>query len=163
VPYKGADLYPLYALDLTEGAKPLPVMENVLNVLREKDDWQKAFWFSSVNTHLKNKMPKELLKSEPQEVLRAAEIEAAGVRQWIGSADKAPSGKLEATILAWDNGETLWNPREKTLLLSRLIRFDHTEALVSDQRSHRSVLLAMDLVWRIVGRVLWWAGRDETR
>jgi hypothetical protein len=80
VPYKGADLYPLYALDLTEGAKPLPVMERVLSILREKDDWQKAFWFSSVNTYLKNRMPKELLKSEPQEVLRAAEIEAAGVQ-----------------------------------------------------------------------------------
>ena len=80
VPYKGADLYPLYALDLTEGAKPLPVMEDVLNILREKDDWQKAFWFASVNTYLKNKMPKDLLKSKPQEVLRAAEIEAAGVQ-----------------------------------------------------------------------------------
>lgn len=80
VPYKGADLYPLYALDLTEGARPLPIMESVLNVLREKDDWQKAFWFSSVNTYLKNKMPKELLKSKPQEVLRAAEIEASGVQ-----------------------------------------------------------------------------------
>ena len=80
VPYKGADLYPLYALDLAEGARPLPVMESVLNVLREKDDWQKAFWFSSVNTYLRNKMPKELLKSKPQEVLRAAEIEAAGVQ-----------------------------------------------------------------------------------
>ncbi len=80
VPYKGADLYPLYALELTEGAKPLPIMESVLKVLRGKDDWQKAFWFSSVNTYLKNKTPKELLKSKPQEVLRAAEIEAAGVQ-----------------------------------------------------------------------------------
>ena len=80
VPYKGADLYPLYALELTEGAKPLPIMESVLKVLRGKDDWQKAFWFSSVNTYLKDKTPKELLKSKPQEVLRAAEIEAAGVQ-----------------------------------------------------------------------------------
>ncbi len=80
VPYKGADLYPLYALELTEGAKPLPIMESVLKVLRDKDDWQKAFWFSSVNTYLKNKSPKELLKSKPQEVLRAAKIEAAGVQ-----------------------------------------------------------------------------------
>jgi len=80
VPYKGADLCPLYALELTEGAKPLPIMESVLKVLRGKDDWKKAFWFSSVNTYLKNETPKELLKSKPQEVLRAAEIEAAGVQ-----------------------------------------------------------------------------------
>jgi len=55
-----------------------------------------------------------------------------------------------------------WNPKEKALLLSRLIRFDHTEALVSDQHGHRSVLLGNGSHWRIVGRVLWWAGRDDT-
>jgi transcriptional regulator with XRE-family HTH domain len=54
-----------------------------------------------------------------------------------------------------------WNPKEKALLLSRLIRFDHAEALVSDQRGHPSVLLANGSPWRIVGRVLWWAGRDD--
>ncbi len=80
VPYKGADLYPLYALELKEGAKPLPIMEKLLKVLAEKNDWQKAFWFGSMNSYLKNKMPKDLLKSKPQEVLRAAEIEAGGVQ-----------------------------------------------------------------------------------
>jgi hypothetical protein len=80
VPYKGADLYPLYALDLKEGAKPLPVMAKILRVLADKDDWQKAFWFGSVNTYLGDKMPKELLKSKPQEVLHAAEIEATGLQ-----------------------------------------------------------------------------------
>ena len=80
VPYKGVDLYPLYALELKEGAKPLPIMKKVLQVLADKDDWQKAFWFGSVNSYLRNKMPKELLKSKPQEVLRAAEIEASGVQ-----------------------------------------------------------------------------------
>jgi hypothetical protein len=80
VPYKGMDLYPLYALDIEKGARPLPVMENILEVLADKDNWQKAFWFGSVNTYLKNKMPKELLKSKPQEVLRAAEVEASGVQ-----------------------------------------------------------------------------------
>jgi hypothetical protein len=81
VPYKGVDLYPLYALELKKAAKPLPIMKNVLQVLADKDDWQKAFWFGSVNTYLRNKMPKELLKSKPQEVLRAAEIEAKPERQ----------------------------------------------------------------------------------
>jgi hypothetical protein len=80
VPYKGADLYPLYALELKEGARPLPIMEKLLKVLAEKNDWQKAFWFGSINSYLKNKMPKDLLTSKPQEVLRAAEIEAGGVQ-----------------------------------------------------------------------------------
>ena len=34
------------------------------------------------------------------------------------------------------------NTEEKRLLVSRLIRFDHTDALVSDQREHQSVSLA---------------------
>jgi phage repressor protein C with HTH and peptisase S24 domain len=54
-----------------------------------------------------------------------------------------------------------WNPKEKALLWSRRIRFDHTEALVSDQRGRQSILLANGSHWRIVGRVLWWAGRDD--
>jgi hypothetical protein len=53
-----------------------------------------------------------------------------------------------------------WNPKEKALLLSRLIRFDHTEALVSDQRGHQSVLLGNGSHWRIVGGYC--GGREET-
>jgi hypothetical protein len=79
VPHKGGDLYPLYALDLKRG-RPLPIMKDILRVLADKNDWQKAFWFGSVNTYLRNKMPKELLKSKPQDVLKAAEIEASGVQ-----------------------------------------------------------------------------------
>jgi len=48
---------------------------------------------------------------------------------------------------------------EKRLLVSRLIRFDHTEALVSDQRDQESVWLGNGSSWRIVGRVLWWTGK----
>lgn len=80
VSYKGNDLYPAYALDWKHGAKPLPVMRKVLEMFRDKDDWQKAFWFGSVNSYLKNKMPKELLQSHPEEVLKAAEFEASGVQ-----------------------------------------------------------------------------------
>jgi transcriptional regulator with XRE-family HTH domain len=52
-----------------------------------------------------------------------------------------------------------WNTKEKRLLVSRLIRFDHTDALVSDQRENQSVSLANGSSWRIIGRVLWWTGR----
>jgi phage repressor protein C with HTH and peptisase S24 domain len=48
---------------------------------------------------------------------------------------------------------------EKGLLVSRLIRFDYTDALVSDQREYGSVSVAADSSWRIVGKVLWWTGR----
>ena len=52
-----------------------------------------------------------------------------------------------------------WNAEKKQLLLSRLIRFDHIDALVSDQRGHESVSLANGSLWRIIGRVLWWMGK----
>ena len=51
------------------------------------------------------------------------------------------------------------NTKEKRLLVSRLIRFDHTEALVSDQRENQSVSLANGSSWRIIGKVLWWTGK----
>jgi transcriptional regulator with XRE-family HTH domain len=52
-----------------------------------------------------------------------------------------------------------WHSEKKRLLVSRLIRFDHTDVLVSDQREHQSISLANGSSWRIVGRVLWWAGK----
>jgi len=48
---------------------------------------------------------------------------------------------------------------DKGFLVSRLIRFDHTDVLVSDRREHESISLAPESPWRIVGRVLWWTGR----
>lgn len=51
------------------------------------------------------------------------------------------------------------NTEEKRLLVSRLMRFDHTDALVSDQREQQSVSLANGSPWRIIGRVLCWTGK----
>jgi transcriptional regulator with XRE-family HTH domain len=49
--------------------------------------------------------------------------------------------------------------KEKGLLVSRLIRFDHTDALVSDQREYEALPVTAGSEWRIVGKVLWWTGR----
>ena len=54
-----------------------------------------------------------------------------------------------------------WNAKEKRLLVSRLIRFDHTDALVCDQRQQQPVSLANGSSWRIVGSVLWWTGKTR--
>jgi SOS-response transcriptional repressor LexA len=51
-----------------------------------------------------------------------------------------------------------WNV-DKGLIVSRLIRFDHTDALVSDRREYGSISLAPESKWRIIGKVLWWIGR----
>jgi DNA-binding transcriptional regulator YiaG/SOS-response transcriptional repressor LexA len=50
------------------------------------------------------------------------------------------------------------NP-EKGLLVSRLIRFDGADALLSDHREYESVSLATEANWRIIGIVLWWTGK----
>ena len=49
--------------------------------------------------------------------------------------------------------------RERGLLVSRLIRFDHMDALVSDRREYDAVSITAGYEWRIVGKVLWWTGR----
>jgi phage repressor protein C with HTH and peptisase S24 domain len=52
------------------------------------------------------------------------------------------------------------NP-ERGLIVSRMIRFDHTDALVSDHREYESISLAPESAWRIIGRVLWWIGSSR--
>jgi len=49
--------------------------------------------------------------------------------------------------------------QEKGLLVSRLIRFDKLDVLVSDRREYESVPVMPGSEWRIVGKVLWWTGR----
>lgn len=77
---------------------------------------------------------------------------------------------LDGYIIAVDTSETsreglvgkvvvARNMDEKRLLVSRLIRFDHTDALVSDQRENQSVAFANGSPWRIIGKVLWWTGK----
>ena len=51
-----------------------------------------------------------------------------------------------------------WNA-DRGLIVSRLIRFDHTDALVSDRREYESISVAPESKWRIIGKVLWWTGR----
>ena len=51
-----------------------------------------------------------------------------------------------------------WNV-EKGLIVSRLIIFNHTEVMVSDQREHECISLPPKSQWRIIGKVLWWIGK----
>jgi len=53
-----------------------------------------------------------------------------------------------------------WNA-EKGFLVSRLIRFERTDLLVSDRREYESVSLAPESAWRIMGKVLWWTGKPS--
>jgi SOS-response transcriptional repressor LexA len=72
----------------------------------------------------------------------------------VDTSDASPRNLVGRIVVAW-------NRKSKQLIVSRLIRFDHTDALVSDQRQYQSVLIARESEWRIVGRVLWWTGKAE--
>jgi hypothetical protein len=54
-----------------------------------------------------------------------------------------------------------WSKKTKQLVVSRLLRFANLDALVSDQRENRTVSLAAESGWRIIGKVLWWAGKPN--
>lgn len=80
IDYKGVDLYPYYALDPKAGLRPLQIMTDILQVFHDKEGWKIAFWFGSLNSYLNDKKPKDLLLSDPQRVLKAAELEAIGLQ-----------------------------------------------------------------------------------
>lgn len=81
VSHKGIDLYPVFALDQRSGFRPLPVVAEILRIFEnQQDGWETAFWFESLNSYLKDRKPKDLLISDPESVLRAAETEATGVQ-----------------------------------------------------------------------------------
>jgi SOS-response transcriptional repressor LexA len=75
---------------------------------------------------------------------------------------------LDGYIIAVDTSDTessnlvgqivVATHKEKGLLVSRLIRFDHMDALVSDRREYEAVPVTAGSEWRIVGKVLWWTG-----
>lgn len=78
--HRGTDYFPGYALDASTDYRPSKGLARALKVFRgKKDDWGLAYWFSSVNSFLGGKRPQDLLISEPDRVVAAAEDEVAGV------------------------------------------------------------------------------------
>jgi hypothetical protein len=78
--HRGIDYFPSYALDPAADYRPTKALAKVLAVFRgHKNDWGVAFWFGSVNSFLGGKRPQDLLISQPERVIAAAEDEVAGV------------------------------------------------------------------------------------
>ena len=71
---RGEDSFPGYQFD--GKGKPLPVIARVLAVVGSKwRGWELALWFVSSTGWLNGRSPVELLHSEPDEVVQAAERE----------------------------------------------------------------------------------------
>ena len=63
-----------------ENGRPRPAVARVIQILGEDrgmSDWGLALWFTGANGWLDDKRPVDVLKEEPEEVVQAAEQEAA--------------------------------------------------------------------------------------
>jgi hypothetical protein len=78
---EGKDYFPLYALDSGHSFRPRKAVADVLRVFGDaKDGWGTALWFASLNSFLDDERPQDLLATEPERVIAAAEDEMAGIR-----------------------------------------------------------------------------------
>ena len=78
--HEGIDYFPMYGLDPALGYRPFAGLEPVVSTLAgKKDGWGMAFWFASPNSYLGGRRPKDLLQSDPGQVLAAARDSVAGV------------------------------------------------------------------------------------
>jgi hypothetical protein len=76
VTHRGATYVPCFQFD--EKGKPRPAVAKVLQILgKDTSDWGLALWFTAANGYLDDKRPVDLLSSHPEEVVQAAEQEAA--------------------------------------------------------------------------------------
>lgn len=79
--HDGNDLYPAYALDPDAQYRPVKGLAPILQVFGDElDAWDIAIWFASANSFLGGALPQDLLISDPERVLAAAQDEVAGVR-----------------------------------------------------------------------------------
>lgn len=76
VTHRGDTYIPSFQFD--EERKPRPAIEKVIQILgKNTSDWGLALWFTAASVRLDGKRPVDLLSSHPEEVVQAAEQEAA--------------------------------------------------------------------------------------
>ncbi len=74
--YQDATYTPSFQFD--ERGNPRPAVAKVIQILgKDTSDWGIAIWFTAANGWLDGKRPVDLLEDEPEEVVQAAEQEAA--------------------------------------------------------------------------------------
>lgn len=74
--HQNATYIPSFQFD--ERGHPHPAIAKVIQILgKDTSDWGLALWFTAANGWLDDKRPVDLLKDKPEEVIQAAEQEAA--------------------------------------------------------------------------------------
>ncbi|MBW8875138.1 MAG: hypothetical protein JF614_09250 [Acidobacteria bacterium] len=78
VTYQGATHIPRFQFD--KRGFPLPAIAGVIKALGAKtSEWGLGMWFTAANGWLGGQRPVDLLKDDPERVVRVAEQEAAGL------------------------------------------------------------------------------------
>jgi hypothetical protein len=78
---EGNDYFPFYALDPKNRYQPRPQVAEVLRVLgNTKDSWAIALWFASLNSFLDDERPQDVLATDPDRVVEAAQDERSGIQ-----------------------------------------------------------------------------------
>ena len=64
------------------------------------------------------------------------------------------------TDLSELNGKVViaWH-KDLGLMVSRLLRYDHTEVLQPENKDFKSIVLNNKNKWKILAKVLWWIGK----
>ena len=77
VRHHGQDYFPAFQLDAEH--RPREVVGRILEAMGGAEGWETALWFVAANGYLDGRRPIDLLESDPDEVVRAAEEEAAEI------------------------------------------------------------------------------------
>lgn len=78
--YEGVEYFPRFAIDACTLAISTQGMQRVIAVLATRmNGWGMALWFESSNSYLGGKLPKEIIFSDPDAVVQAAQYEIDGV------------------------------------------------------------------------------------
>lgn len=76
VTHRGATYVPSFQFN--EKGKPRPAIAKVIQILgKDTSDWGLALWFTAASERLDGRRPVDLLSSQPDQVVQAAEQEAA--------------------------------------------------------------------------------------
>jgi len=78
---KGVHYFPLFALNPEDNYRPYKAMADILRILRSVSlsDFGIASWFIADSSYLDDRAPKDLLASDPEQVIAAALDEASEV------------------------------------------------------------------------------------
>jgi hypothetical protein len=79
VRHEGVDYFALFALNPAEGYRPYPAVGDAIRILSRvftrENSWGLASWFLGLNSFLDDQRPADLLASDPEWVIKAAQDE----------------------------------------------------------------------------------------